>query len=147
MDVAYNYSRKEGPWPTSTDINVGLLSVLFWSKEMLFRMLGRPHVTACHLGKLSHCSQKTALLSLGFYFYTPFHSSWCSTTFHTVDFFFSIFSFNCEANSIWLVIIVIHASTVSYPSQFGSPKRNLWLWCCFNFTFLNKERSFEGIIL
>jgi hypothetical protein len=31
--------------------------------------LGSPHVTACHLGKLSHCTQETILPSLWVYFY------------------------------------------------------------------------------
>ena len=91
----------------------------FWSKWTDGRMfLGHPHVTVCLLGRLSLCTRRAILPFLWFYFHTPFHSDWCLSTSHSRFFFFpfasSTVSFQTEANSILLVIKLIHASIIEF---------------------------------
>lgn len=121
----------------------------FWSKEINLRMLlGQPHVTACHWGKLPYCTQKALLW---FYFHNPFHSHRCLNTFHTVDlfFFFFLFAFltvslHTGANSILPAIVVIPAAL--HCSQCQSPVINLWRWrfACLTFKGSFREQFGRG---
>lgn len=144
MDVAYNYSRKRGSATNQRRYKCWASVCPFWSKEIDFRMLlGRPHVTACHLGKLSHCTQKTALPSLWFYFYITFRSSRFKRV-SPCGFFFFFFPFaSLTENPLRRIQFCQLCSFMPtlHSFQFRAPGINLWMWCFVCFIF---KRLFIG---